>query len=489
VTANNTESAAVTQADTRRWRILAVASAAQFLAILDLFAVSVAFPALERTFHGTSLAEVSWVLNAYTIVLAAMLVPAGRLADDIGRKPAFLLGMTLFGVASLGCAASPVLAVLVAARIVQAVGGAILIPTSLGLALPAFPPREHATVMGIWTAVAAAGAGSGPVAGGLLLAAGWRWIFLINIPVVAAAVLAGRRELPAFPRGVRKRLDLLGAALVLATVAGLTTVFSQAPVWGYGSEAILGCAVATALLGALTVCHLRRDPDPVISFDLFRHRLFAAAVSGVFLYYLAFAAMILAATLFFTGRWHYSVVAAAFGIAPMPASTMATASLSGRIVARVGARTSAVLGGLTFAAGCGWWALTATNRPEYLVVFLPGAILAGISTALLQPPLFGSAATLPPSRISLATAALMMSRQISSALGVAVLTAILGHQALHAFRVAWLAMFAAALASAVSSTRFRVNPGVRAKGNGSGSTRSGNLRSSRWCACPQAHDR
>ncbi|MFF3907460.1 MFS transporter [Streptomyces sp. NPDC001848] len=460
--AHNTESPAVTRADSRRWRILAVASAAQFLAILDLFAVNVAFPALERTFHGTSLSEVSWVLNAYTIVLAAMLVPAGRLADDIGRKPAFLLGMTLFGVASLSCAASPVLAALVAARVVQAVAGAILIPTSLGLALPAFPQREHATVMGIWTAVAAAGAGSGPVIGGLLLAAGWQWIFLINIPVVAVAVLAGRRVLPASPRGVRERLDLPGAALVLATAAGLTTVFTQAPVWGYGSEAILGCATATVLLGALTVRHLRRTPDPVISFDLFRHRLFTVAVSGVFLYYLAFAAMILAATLFFTGRWHYSVVAAALGIAPMPASTMATALLSGRIVARVGARISAVLGGLALAAGCGWWALTATDRPEYLVVFLPGAILAGISTALLQPPLFGSAATLPPNRISLGSAALMMSRQISSALGVAVLTAILGHQALHGFRVAWLAMCAAALASAVTSAWFRDNPGVRA---------------------------
>lgn len=458
MTAHLPESPALVQADPRRWRILAVASAAQFLAILDLFAVNVAFPALERTFTGANLADVSWVLNAYTIVLAAMLVPAGRLADDIGRKPAFLVGMTLFGLASLGCAAAPALPVLIAARVVQAVAGAILIPTSLGLALPAFAEHEHAKVMGIWTAVAAAGAGSGPVAGGLLLAVGWRWIFLINIPVVAIAVLAGRRVLPPSPRGVRKRLDLLGAALVLLTVAGLTTVLTQAPVWGYGSAAVIGCALATVALGVLTVRHLRRASDPVISFELFRHRRFSVAISGIFLYYLAFAAMILAATLFLTGRWHYSVVAAALSIAPMPASTMTTALLSGRIVARFGARTSAALGGLALAAGCGWWALTATDHPQYLAVFLPGAILAGISTALLQPPLFGSAATLPPNRTSLATAALMMSRQISSALGIAVLTAILGTQALHGFRVAWLAMTGAALACAVISTRFRDKP-------------------------------
>jgi EmrB/QacA subfamily drug resistance transporter len=455
MTAHLPESPAFMRADPRRWRILAVASAAQFLAILDLFAVNVAFPALEGTFTGADLAGVSWVLNAYTIVLAAMLVPAGRLADDIGRKPAFLVGMTLFGLASLGCAAAPALPVLIAARVVQAVAGAILIPTSLGLALPAFPQHEHAKVMGIWTAVAAAGAGSGPVAGGLLLAAGWRWIFLINIPVVAVAVLAGRRVLPPSPRGTRKPLDLRGAALVLLTAAGLTTVFTQAPGWGYASPAVIGCALATVALAVLTVRHLRRAPDPVISLELFRHRRFSVAISGIFLYYLAFAAMILAATLFLTGRWHYSVVAAALSIAPMPASTMTTALFSGRIVARVGARTSAALGGLALAAGCAWWALTATDHPQYLTVFLPGAILAGISTALLQPPLFGSAATLPPNRTSLATAALMMSRQISSALGIAVLTAILGAQTLPGFRIAWLAMSGAALACAVVSTRFR----------------------------------
>lgn len=454
-TANEAVSPDVTQAGSRRWRILAVASVAQFLAILDLFAVSVAFPALERSFRGVSLADVSWVLNAYTIVLAAMLVPAGRLADDVGRKPAFLLGMTLFGAASAGCAISPVLPVLVAARVLQAMAGAILIPTSLGLALPAFDPREHPTVMGIWTAVAATGAACGPVIGGLLLSAGWRWIFLVNVPIVVAAVLAGRRQLPAPARGARKHLDLPGAALILGTTTGLTTVLTQGSVWGYRSGTILGLGAATVLLGAATAWHLRRDPDPVISLALFRNRLFAVAISAVFLYYLVFAAMILATTLFFIARWHYPVVTAALAITPMPASCMVVAPMSGRIVARIGARTSAVLGGITLAAGCGWWALTASARPDYAVMFLPGAVLAGVSTALLQPPLFGSAATLPPNRISLASAALMMSRQIASALGIAVLTAILGHQTLHAFRVAWIAMCAAALASAFTSARFR----------------------------------
>ncbi|MFC0041752.1 MFS transporter [Actinomadura rayongensis] len=437
-----------------RWRVLAVASTAQFLAILDLFAVSAAFPALRDAFGHAPLADVSWVLNAYTIVLAALLVPAGRLADDTSRRAAFLLGMALFGLASAACAAAPTLGVLVAARVLQAAAGAVLVPTSLGLALPAFPAREHPTVMGIWTAVAAFGAGCGPVVGGLLLAAGWRWIFLINLPVTLGAILAGRRLLPAAPRRARQRLDPLGAALVLGATAALTAVFVEGPELGYASPIVVACAVGAVLLGAAGAVHMRRHPNPVIGFDLFRHRTFAVSVSGVFLYYLVFAALLLSATLHLTGTWHYPVVRAALGIAPIPVACLLLSPLSGWIVGRVGARASAVLGGLTLAAGSGWWALAAGPHPHYLTVFVPGAVLAGASTALLQPPLFGSAATLPADRLSLGSAVLMMARQISSALGIAVLTAVLGAApGLAGFRLAWTLMTAVALLAALVCLR------------------------------------
>ncbi|WP_433143841.1 MFS transporter [Actinomadura nitritigenes] len=444
----------------RRWLVLAVASTAQFLAILDLFAVSVAFPALRRTFDGAPLPQVSWVLNAYTIVLAALLVPAGRLADDTSRKKSFLAGMALFGAASVACAVAPTLPALVAARVVQAAAGAVLVPTSLGLALPAFPKREHPTVMGIWTAVAALGGGCGPVLGGLLLMAGWRWIFLINVPVTAAAILAGRRLLPDTPRKARQRLDLLGSALVLGAATALTALLVQASDWGYGSARTIGCAAAAAVLGTLAVAHMRRHPNPVIGPDLFRHRPFAVAVSGVFLYYLVFAATLVAATLYFTGVWHYPVVRAGVGIAPIPLSCMVMSPFSGRIVGRIGGRASAVLGGLALAVGCGWWAVLASGEPSYLAMFVPGAVLVGVSTALLQPPLFGSAASLPAERLSLGSAVLMMARQISSALGVAVLTVLLGdaaHPSVADFRHGWLFMVAAALLSALVSRYFRTD--------------------------------
>ncbi|MEV4255003.1 MFS transporter [Spirillospora sp. NPDC049652] len=454
-----------TAADPRRWWVLGVASAAQFLAILDLFAVNIAFPALRDGFGGASLADVSWVLNAYTIVLAALLVPAGRIADDAGRRRVFLVGMTLFGIASVACAAAPTLGLLVAARVVQAVAGALLIPTSLGLALPAFPRREHPTVMGIWTAVAAAGAGCGPVLGGLLLLAGWRWIFLINLPITAAAVLAGRRLLAPDGadrkpgkalggRGTRRTLDLQGAALLLATAGTLTALLTQGPEWGYPSVPTIFSGALLTVLVPLLAARLRRARDPIIDPALFRNRTFAVAVAGVGFYYLAFAAGLLATTLYFTQVRHWSEVSAALALAPVPVACMTLSPLSGRVVARIGERASAVLGGLTLAAGAAWWAVAIGQG--YAAGYLPGAVLFGASTALLQPPLFGASTALPGDRISLGSAVLMTTRQIASALGVAVLAFVLsGRPAIADYRLGWYLMAGAGLAAAVACLRFR----------------------------------
>ncbi|MBU3062836.1 MFS transporter [Nocardia sp. NEAU-G5] len=442
----------------RRWRVLAVAAVAQYLAILDLFAVTVAFPTLQASFGHAGASTVSWVLNAYTIVMAALLVPAGRLADDTGRKRGFLIGIALFGLASIACAAAPSLGLLIAARIAQAVAAALLVPTGLGLVLPVFDTREHATVMGIWTAIAAAGAGSGPVIGGLLLEAGWRWIFLLNVPFTVAAFAFGLRVLPDIRQQAKRRLDLLGAALILGATAALTTVFVQAATWGYTSPATAGMLVAAVALGAVFAWHVRRHPDPVVSPVILRHKPFRIATAGVFSYYLGFAALILSATLFLSERWHYSQLNASLGIAPIPIACLLLSPLSGRIVARIGARASAALGGATIAAGVAWWIATSGFSTSYPVMFLPGAILAGASTALLQPPLFGASALLPADQLSLGSGTLMMARQTSSALGVAILTAILARTAvpgLNDYRAGWAFMMVVGLLAAGTGLAYR----------------------------------
>lgn len=445
-------------ASPRRWRVLAVAAVAQYLAILDLFAVTVAFPTLQTSFGHASTSTVSWVLNAYTIVMAALLVPAGRLADDTSRKRGFLVGIALFGLASIACAAAPGLGALITARIVQAVAAALLVPTGLGLVLPSFDSREHPTVMGIWTAIAAAGAGSGPVIGGLLLELGWRWIFLLNIPFTVAAFIFGLRVLPDIRGQAARKLDMLGAALILTATAALTTMFVQGSAWGYLSPATLGTLVAALVLGGAFVWHVRRHPDPVVSPAVLRHKLFRIATAGVFAYYLAFAALILEATLFLTQQWHYSQLTASLGIAPVPITCLLLSPLSGRLVARFGARACAALGGATIAAGAAWWIITAGFTTSYAVMFLPGAILAGASTALLQPPLFGASALLPADQLSLGSGTLMMARQTSSALGVAILTAILARATvpgLGDYRAGWVYMVAVGLLATLAGLAYR----------------------------------
>src|SRR6516225_413245 len=163
---------------------------------LDLFVANVALPSIGRAFGGADLASLSWVLNAYAIIFAALLVPAGRAADRIGRRTAFLAGVAVFAVASAACAAAPNVWVLVAARIVQAAGGALLVPASLGLLLAAAPPARRTGAIRGWTSVGGAAAALGPVLGGALVAANWRWVFLVNIPIAAVALLASVRVLP-----------------------------------------------------------------------------------------------------------------------------------------------------------------------------------------------------------------------------------------------------------------------------------------------------
>src|SRR5262249_41354437 len=153
--------------------------------------MNIALPALQRDFAPATLSDVVWILNIYTILLSALLVPTGQLADHLGRRRLFLVGLVVFGSASLGCALAPVLAVLVGWRGLQALGTAILLPTSLGLALPAFAPNERGTAIGIWAAVGSIAAGLGPVVGGVLVESSWRWIFLMNLPIVAATLVAG----------------------------------------------------------------------------------------------------------------------------------------------------------------------------------------------------------------------------------------------------------------------------------------------------------
>src|SRR5580692_4562195 len=291
-----------------------------FLSSLDLFIVNIAFPSISATYHGESLSSLSWVLSAYTIVFAAALVPAGRWADRAGRKRAFLLGLAIFTASSALCAASPSLDLLVAARVLQAIGGALMLPTSLGLLLPAFGPERKGAAIGLWSAVGGAAAALGPPIGGLLVQASWRWVFLVNLPFAVVALVLGVRVLDEIRDPDAHKSDLLGAALLTIAVASLVAAIVDGSDWGWTSARIL-CAFALAVVaGAGLVVRSFRHPNPIIEPAVIRHRAVALADLSSLAFFGGFGALVLGGVLLLTGLWHESVLAAGFMIAPGPSA-------------------------------------------------------------------------------------------------------------------------------------------------------------------------
>ncbi len=217
------------------------------------------------------------MLNAYAIVFAALLVPAGRIADRVGRKRVFVSGLLLFAAASALCAVAPSIAVLVAARVLQAAGGAMMLPTTLGLILPAFPVEQRTLAIGIWSAVGGVAAALGPPIGGLLVQLSWRWIFVVNVPIGVVTAIVAVRSLDEVREPDDGRPDLLGAAELALGIALLTLGIVKGPEWGWADPRALGSFAAAVVLVAAFVRRSAHHHAPVIELPLLRVRSFALA--------------------------------------------------------------------------------------------------------------------------------------------------------------------------------------------------------------------
>jgi EmrB/QacA subfamily drug resistance transporter len=450
-----------------RYRVLIVVSVATFVASMDLFIVNIAFPSIERDFAGTSDATLSWVLSAYAIVTAALLIPAGRLADLLGRKRLFMGGLVTFVVASALCAAAPGAGWLIGARVLQAAGGAVLMPTSLALLLAEFSGRQRAVAVAIWSATGAVAAGAGPPIGGVLVQASWRWVFLVNLPiglvtaVVAARILSESRD----PQG--KRLpDFAGAVMLVVASSALMLAIVQGQSWGWTSSRIVALIAGSILLGVGFLYRSAHHPAPVLELGLFRARAFSAAnISGT-LFFAAFGAMLLASVLFLTRVWHEDILTAGLQISPGPISAAAFAVPGSLLSRRFGERTIAAIGSILFAVSGLWWLRTVGLEPHYVSEFLPGWMIGGAGVGFVIPTLASaSAAALPRSRFATGSAVYGMTRQFGIALGIAILIAVLGtprgDQVLPAFRSAWEVTTGLAFASAIAALaigRIRIAP-------------------------------
>jgi len=409
---------------------VAIACAGAFVAFLDTTIVNIAFPDISASFAGSGRDALSWVLDGYFVVIAALLVPAGGLADRFGHRRIFLLGVAGFTVASLLCAVAPSLSLLIAFRVLQGIAAAMIAPASLAIVLDSFPVERRSAGVGLWGAAAAAAAAVGPTLGGALVElADWRLVFLVNLPLGAAIVFFGRSRLPR-PQILDSRLpDLPGAAMLALALATVTLGIVEGNDWGWGSAATLGCFVAAALLLVGVGARSRSHPRPIVEPALFAHRSFRAGNLGTLLFAAAFFSLILGNVLFLTSIWGYSVFTAGLATLPGPALSTVVAGPAGRLADRFGHRAVIVPGTLFFAVGV-MVLRSAGAEPDYLGVWLPGACLTGIGIGLAFPTLgAASVRDIPIDRFATASAVNAAFRQVGAVLGTAILVAIVGEPA------------------------------------------------------------
>jgi EmrB/QacA subfamily drug resistance transporter len=442
-------------------QVLLIVCAGVVMASLDLFIVNVALPQIARDLGESSLGRLSWVLNGYAIVYASLLVLAGRLADRHPRKLGFLLGVAVFTAASAACGAATSVTMLIAFRLVQAAGAALLTPTSLGLVLASYPAERRGGAVRAWTATGGMAAAFGPVLGGLLVAASWRWVFLVNVPIGLAALAIGWRKLPDVPGHPGPRPDVLAALLVTAGVGGLTLGLVQGGDWGWDSARTVVVLAASAALIGLFAARCARHPNPLIDPALFRVRSFSAASLVMLLFSVAFGAMLLSIVLWLQDDWGWSALQSGLAIAPGPIMVPIFSFLvTGRLIARFGPGLVVTLGSAVFAAGVLWWVLAIGLTPDYAEM-VGGMLLTGIGVGLTLPTLMSTAAgSLPPPAFATGSGVVNMLRQVGFAIGVAVLVAVLGSPLtaagrLAAFRHGWIVTAAVALAGGLAAILLR----------------------------------
>lgn len=405
---------------------LLVACGGSFLAFLDVTIANLALPAVGLDFAVDDIADLSWIVTLYTIVFAALLAPAGRIADVVGRRRLFMTGMTVFVLGSLGAAVAPGLGVLLAARAVQGMGGALLLPASLALVLSSVSAERRPAAIGLWSASASAAAALGPALGGVLVdGLGWRWLFCINVPVGGWLLLQAWR-LPRDAGSGQRWPDPLGITAFGAGVFALVFGVAQSAQWGWVDLRTIAC-LAAGLLGCVFVAvRSAGHPSPAIAVRLWRNRTYVAANVVSLLFGGALFTWLLVGVLYLTSVWGYSELRAGLVMTPGALVAMVVGVGVSRAARGVAPRLLVTTGGLTMAASGLVISFYLPSTPHFWEMWLPlgitvgagmGAISVGVSSA--------AALSAPPLEFAAATGLNVAIRQVGGAVGVAAMAAIL----------------------------------------------------------------
>ena len=406
-----------------------VGSVAVFNIGLELTIIALALPAIAEDFPGASPATLSWIFTAYNVTVASLLLLFGWAAERHGRKRIFTLGLMVFGFGSLTSGLAPTIALLIVGRVVQAVGGAMLIPASLALILASVPPTERDRAIGVWGAAAGLSAAIGPSLGSVLIPAlGWRSVFFVNLPLVGLSLVVARRRLvESLDPGMAPRVDPLAVPCGAAAVGLLVFTIVAGGSLGWASPTAIGLIAVAVALMAVFSCRSLRHPRPVIEPAVVQTRSFTVAAFATVAFVAGFTGWIVLAPTFLTQVWGYSVLTAGLAIAPGPLVMAVLAGPAGRLASRVG-HGRVVAGGAVLAVGaCGFWLITTTTESRYLTTMLPGQLLLGAGVAAAFPMLTAAALSeVEDRRFAMAAAGNTTVRQVSMAIGIAIAVAMVG---------------------------------------------------------------
>jgi EmrB/QacA subfamily drug resistance transporter len=410
--------------ENKKWWTLAAVSVGLFMIMLDNTVVNVALPSMRRSLH-MSLSELEWVVAGYALTFAAFMLIGGKLADFVGRRLIFMIGLAIFTGASLACGLAPNGGFLIGARIVQGLGGALMNPATLSIIAATFAPRERGRAIGIWAGVSAMALAIGPLVGGLLTEhVNWNWIFFINVPVGLLGLLAS----PLFidesrDSSLDQRLDVPGLAVSALGLFSLTYAFIEANSYGWSSPRIVG-AFAVAAVSAISFILLERHQRaPMLDLSLFRNRTFGGAITSMLFVGLAMFGTFFYVSLYMQNVLGYTPVEAGASFLPMTILIILIAPRAGALTDRIGSRWL-VGAGMTLLSLMLFY-FTMLGVSESFWALLPGLLLGGFGMGFTMTPITAAAmSAVAVDKAGVGSAVLNSARQVGGSLGIAVMGAI-----------------------------------------------------------------
>lgn len=417
-----TSSPSDTHVERRAWWALGVATLVTFLIVIDISAVNVAFPSMTDDLDATR-SELSWVVSGYNITVGALLLAAGRLADSKGRRRMFIPGVVVFMVGSLLSGMAPNAGLLIAARILQAIGGAVTTSASMAVVLPEFPPARRSTAVGFMGATGALGAVTGPVLGSLVIDAfNWRAIFLLNVPICLLVLfLAPRLLRESRDPDATGNIDFVGVAVGTASVALVMFGVVKSEDWGVTSARVVVLVAAGLAMFPILIQRSRRHPEPLVNLELFSYRSFASTNLSVVFYGLAFTSGALVSSLALQDLWGQSIRTTGLAMAPGPVIASIVSPVSGSLADRFGHRWVLGGGSLILAGGYGLYALVLDETVQVWSVFVPISLAMGLGIGMTVATWTSAGLSdVPPAKFGVAGATFNTVRQMAYALGISI---------------------------------------------------------------------